>query len=64
MAIITACGECKELVTASASDYDPLCEKCLRKKGWKPWREMTLEEKVENLNTRLNDIGSRNPIIG
>lgn len=63
MAIITTCSECPEAVTASVSDYHPLCEKCRRKHGWKPWEEMTLEEKVEDLNKRLSNLGSRNPLI-
>lgn len=56
MAIITKCSGCSTEVAASANDHHPLCENCRRKHGWKPWEEMTLEEKVEDLNKRLSDI--------
>jgi len=64
MAILTTCSECPAQVTASVSDYHPLCENCMRKHGWKPWEEMTLEEKVEDLNRRVSNVASRNAIIG
>jgi hypothetical protein len=65
MAIITKCSECHREVTASLSDHWPLfCDTCRRKHGWKPWEEMTLEEKVENLNRRLGNTESRNALIG
>lgn len=47
---IVQCHGCFE---KEASNHQPLCEACRRKAGWKPWEEMTLEEKVENLNRRL-----------
>lgn len=64
MAIITQCSECGDQVTASLNDYHPLCEKCKRKHGWKPWEEMTLEEKVEDLNRRLKGTESHHALIG
>lgn len=64
MAIITTCSECPAQVTASVSNSHPLCENCMRKRGWKSWEEMTIEEKVEDLNRRLNGVSSRNAIIG
>ena len=31
----------------------PLCQLCRRETGWKPWKEMSLEEKIEDVNERL-----------
>jgi hypothetical protein len=53
MAVDKSCVECGQLTIASLSDYHPLCDQCRRKHGWKPWEEMTLEEKVEDLNKRI-----------
>jgi len=58
VAIITQCSRCRNAVTASASACDVLCETCMRKDGWKPWEEMTTEEKVEELKRRLDKLGS------
>jgi hypothetical protein len=64
VAIITKCSECDKQTSASVSNHWPLCDACKRKHGWKPWEEMSLEEKVENLNRRLDNTESRNAIIG
>ncbi len=56
MAINSQCSECSNEVTCSASDSWVLCEQCKRKHGWKPWKEMSLEEKVEDLNERLHNV--------
>jgi hypothetical protein len=64
MAILTDCSECGAEVSASVSEAFPLCEACRRRHGWKPWEEMTLEEKVEDLDRRLRDVGGRGACIG
>ncbi len=65
MAILTTCSVCgAEGVTAPANALEALCNNCRRKRGWKPWEEMTQEEKVEDLHRRLSEAESRNPIIG
>jgi hypothetical protein len=64
MAIDTPCAECGKSTIASVSDHYPLCDQCRRKHGWKPWEEMTLEEKVEDLNKRVEGIRSYSARIG
>lgn len=65
MAILTTCSECgADGVSASVSDHHPLCEQCHRKHGWKPWEEMTLAEKVEDLHKRLSGTEYYNARIG
>jgi hypothetical protein len=64
MAIITVCAQCGKETIASASNHWPLCDDCKRKQGWKPWEEMTLEEKVEDLNKRLSSLSDYSALIG
>lgn len=66
MAILTGCVFCGKEICVSASNHMPECEDCQRKHGTyrKKWDEMTLEEKVEDLNRRLGDVDSRGALIG
>lgn len=56
MAVITDCIWCGKQVVTSAADHMPTCDRCRWKSGRKPWDEMSLEEKVEDLNKRLGDL--------
>lgn len=64
MAIDTVCAQCGKRTIAAASNSWPICEECKRKQGWKPWEEMTIEEKVEDLNKRVGRIDDRSDLIG
>ena len=64
MSILTKCSECSNEWTASVRTVRPLCDTCRRKHGFQPWKEMTPEEKVEDLNRRLKSTESRNTLIG
>jgi hypothetical protein len=64
MAIDTVCAQCGKRTIASLSNHWPLCDECKRKKGWKPWEEMTLEEKVEDLNRRIERVSDHSAQIG
>jgi hypothetical protein len=67
MAIIVKCMTCgvKDVGTSVRNPFAE-CEECQKKNNryQKKWHEMTLEEKVENLNRRISRSETYNTLIG
>ncbi len=72
MALLSQCPghpwdyQCSNMVSHSASAMVPLCDDCAKKAGTykKKWHEMTLEEKVEDLNQRVGGVEIHTRPIG